>query len=348
MPDFFAFFAAAMIVVFHSVNAFHIADNSKISFPLAPRCIVFLCAIGVHSDLRLSFAERYSSNTGLLHCENSENLPGSYCGFSSPVLPDPSGGWVWNGSREVAAANLLLVHGWIPMASYYFSFNSVSWTISTEAFFYLVFPFLICRLDRSWCWKLVCTFLFVAAVLSLTDFFKLSPYDANNLSAITAHGLAYISPLVIGALVATLLSGFYGTRWICSLFDVRSQYAFVVYAGACASFPAFGILIGVLSFERGIISRFLSAGWLTTLGEISYSMYLVHWTVIHWYSLNRSKFTSLPKTVLYIAFWLAVLSLSFIIWRVVEKPCQRGIRSLFGSKRGTKSMNAEVATIIKS
>ena len=179
-----------MIVIFHSVNAFHIADNSKISFPLAPRCIVFLCAIGIHSDLRLSFPELWSPNKGFLHCENSENLPGSYCGFSCPE------GWVWNGSREIAAANLLLVHGLIPMASYYFSFNSVSWSISTEAFFYLVFPFLICRLDRSWCWKLVCTFLFVAAVLSLTPFFKLSPYDANNLSAITAHGLAYISPLV--------------------------------------------------------------------------------------------------------------------------------------------------------
>jgi hypothetical protein len=35
-------------------------------------------------------------------------------------------------------------------------------------------------------------------------------------------------------------------------------------------FPAFGLLIGVLSFERGIVSRLLSAGWLVILGEISY------------------------------------------------------------------------------
>jgi peptidoglycan/LPS O-acetylase OafA/YrhL len=77
-----------------------------------------------------------------------------------------------------------------------FFFNSVSWSISIEAFFYLAFPFLICRLDRSWWWKLLCTAAFVAAMLCLTDFLKLPPYDPANLYAITATGLAAANPLV--------------------------------------------------------------------------------------------------------------------------------------------------------
>jgi peptidoglycan/LPS O-acetylase OafA/YrhL len=127
--------------------------------------------------------------------------------------------------------------------------------------------------------------------------------------------------------------------FVSSLFDGRSQYAFAVYAGACGSFPAFGLLIGVLSFERGLLSRFLSAGWLVILGEISYSIYLVHLILIRWYLPNRSMFATVPKTMLYIGYWLVVLSLSFIIWRVVEKPCQRLIRSLVRSNRDAMSLN---------
>jgi len=266
---------------------------------------------------------------------------------------------------------LFLVHGWIPIASFYFSFNNVSWSVSTEAFFYLAFPYLNSQLNRSWWWKLLCTAVFVVAILELTDFLKLPEYSSNTFSVVTSHGLVYISPLVrilefvfgmavgtlllrwresnfvtllpvwlwtafeFGALTFTLWSGLYGTRLFSSLFDVETQYAFAVYAGACGSFPAFGILIGVLSFERGLISRFLSTSLLVLLGEISYSLYLVHYTVIRWYSQNAHLLASVPKTIRYVAYWLVVLSLSFVIWRFLEKPSQRWIRSLFSKRDPT-------------
>jgi peptidoglycan/LPS O-acetylase OafA/YrhL len=378
------FFAAAMIVVFHSVNAFRVWDNSKIPFPLGQGVSFFF----VLSGFILTYV--YPSLSGghrirdFYVARMARIWPAHFVTFLLLIWLIPFRGWVWKGEHfwQIGAANLSLVHGWIPIASYYFSFNSVSWSISTEAFFYLAFPLLICRLDSSWWWKLLCTAAFVVAMLFLTNFIKLPPYDPANLSAVTAHGLAYINPFVrilefvfgmtvaslcmrwrelkvvtsspawvwtvfeVGALAVTILSGWYGSPFVCSLFDGRTQYAFAVYAGACGSFPAFGLLIGVLSFERGILSRFLSVGWLVILGEISYSIYLVHQILIRWCELNRGLFAAVPKTMLYIAYWLALLTLSFIIWRVVEKPCQRWIRSLFRSKRDAVPLNVSVPRVI--
>jgi len=377
------FFAAAMIVAFHSVNAFGVGDNTKIPFPLAQGVSFFFVLSGFILTCVYPSLSTDHRITDFYVARVARIWPAHFLAFLLLLLLIPSGGWVWNGSWEVVAANLLLVHGWIPSASYYFSFNGVSWSISTEVFFYLVFPFLIYRLDRSWWWKLLCTAAFVVAILRLTDFLSLPPYDPSKPSAITAHGLAYISPLVrilefvwgmavaslclrwrelkivalpawlwtifeSGTLLVTFLSGWYGTQFLSSLFDGRSQYAFAVYVGACGSFPAFGLLIGVLSFERGVVSRLLSASWLVLLGEISYSIYLVHWTLIHWYNLNGSLFVSAPKAMLYVAYWLAVLSISFIIWRVVEKPCQRWIRSRFGSKRDAMPMIVSIPRVINS
>jgi peptidoglycan/LPS O-acetylase OafA/YrhL len=214
-------------------------------------------------------------------------------------------------------------------------------------------------------------------VLCLANAIDLPAYSLSNSSAVTSRGVAYISPFirilefVFGMAVANLclrwrernivaslpvwlwtsfevcaLAVTIFSSWYCRRFDFDNQNAFTVYVSSCGSFPAFGLLIGILSFERGLVSRFLSMGWLVLLGEISYSIYLVHQIIIRFCSQDLPIFASIPKMLLYLAYWFAVLSLSFIIWRWVEKPCQRWIRSLFGSKRDDAKAIAVSAPVI--
>ncbi|WP_412752147.1 acyltransferase family protein [Krasilnikovia sp. M28-CT-15] len=51
-------------------------------------------------------------------------------------------------SGPALAANVGLVHAWVHDVAYYQSLNTVSWTLSCEAFFYLIFPLLAAGLSR--------------------------------------------------------------------------------------------------------------------------------------------------------------------------------------------------------
>jgi len=64
-------------------------------------------------------------------------------------------------------ANAFLVQSWIPIQEFYFSYNAVSWSISTEVFLYLAFPLLLFRLSRTWHWKLALAFLLVLIMAML-------------------------------------------------------------------------------------------------------------------------------------------------------------------------------------
>lgn len=49
----------------------------------------------------------------------------------------------------VLFANVTMVHAWIPIWDYFFSYNSVSWSISTEAGFCLLFPLVLLNLEPA-------------------------------------------------------------------------------------------------------------------------------------------------------------------------------------------------------
>ena len=53
-------------------------------------------------------------------------------------------------SLLIFLANLSMIHGWVPSREFFFSFNALSWTISTELGFYALFPLLIYKFHSTW------------------------------------------------------------------------------------------------------------------------------------------------------------------------------------------------------
>jgi peptidoglycan/LPS O-acetylase OafA/YrhL len=94
----------------------------------------------------------------------------------------------------VLAANALLLHAWIPLDRYFFSFNYVSWTISTEVFFYLSFPFIMAH-ARRWLNRTLILALLLVVALALTSYWAhLLPWETTH-DHLSSTGLLYTNPL---------------------------------------------------------------------------------------------------------------------------------------------------------
>jgi peptidoglycan/LPS O-acetylase OafA/YrhL len=257
-----------------------------------------------------------------------------------------------------ALANLFMLQSLIPLESYNFSYNAVSWSISTEFMFYLCFPLLIYRWDRTWLLKFLAVLLMTAGTIWFCGHMIIGGSPTAQAKEI-AWSLIYINPLgrifefafgmvmqrvwrrlsgiAIGPAAATALeliaiglvvaSFKYNRPGLYSL-DVAgvADYAAVMWLGCAGTFPFFGILIVMMGLEKGVISRLLSHSVPVRLGEISYSLYLVHKMLIPPYVGFVAHFFGPPTWSAYVFFWIALLTISYFMWRFVETPSRRILR----------------------
>src|SRR5262249_8210465 len=94
-------------------------------------------------------------------------------------------------------ANITLTHSLLPYLSVIFSWNSVSWSISTETFFYLAFPLILLIVRRSWWKPLLVAAIPIVALAVLSRSIGL-PQSSANVFEVTAASLMYANPLFRG------------------------------------------------------------------------------------------------------------------------------------------------------
>jgi peptidoglycan/LPS O-acetylase OafA/YrhL len=101
-------------------------------------------------------------------------------------------------------------------------------------------------------------------------------------------------------------------------------------------------------YKNGVV-RLVSGKWIVLGGEVSYSMYLLHFLIIGAFRYQAATISSwnvaLGAFLQLIVVLAAIIGLSLVSWNFIEVPCRRGIRSLL-SVAGTriKTLPGEPAT----
>ncbi len=233
-------------------------------------------------------------------------------------------------------ADVLLVQGWFPSLALFI--NTPAWTLSCEAFFYLLFPFVV---QKAWL-RPRRPFFFITALwviqalpAILTDYWLLPRYpgSASVLRAILFTPLCRVGEFLAGVALglaflrwqeATSQEGFRPNHWL-----LPASVAFCLTI-LCLNYTLphevvrnglmvgpFGLLIWALARSK---SRWLASRPLQLGGEISYGVYLLQVPLSHWlYTiLSRTPLALFPSRV-----WiLLVYPFAWFTYLIVEKPCR--------------------------
>lgn len=233
------------------------------------------------------------------------------------------------------AANLTLTQAWFPQWGIAFGVNAVSWSLSCEAFFYLVAPFLIR-------WTHERRLRHVAPVCAAWALAMAGAAIAAGLASNHADIWAYTNPLirsgefVLGVLLAVLvqrgcrsaLPGWLGLVAVVGVAVLVHRWWLpqsVVDVIFIAPF-ALAIWISAGADLRGV-AGVLHHRWATYAGEVSFAFYLVHelviMNVVAVVGADRRGLSTVPWVLT--AFVLSALC-AVALHHLVERPAQRWIR----------------------
>ncbi len=242
---------------------------------------------------------------------------------------------------------LLLLQGWSPLLSTFW--NTPAWTMSTEAFFYLVFPFAVrWRRPQSNPGTIALLALLWLCGMTLPLLYMHfhpdgDPHPGRYTDGWWIRALKFSPPphlpsFLFGMTLADLDSRIRRDGWprfAIGLFGVAGLYT-VLRFGAAIPYvlmhdgllmPLFACAILGLA-GRNLLARFFGFAPFLALGQASYCLYILHfnlWTLIHQCGL-------LERTGL-IRFdpWASYALLAAGAWTalvLIERPAQRRIRKL--------------------
>ncbi len=225
------------------------------------------------------------------------------------------------GKGELVAAHGLLLQGWLGHLPV--NWNTPAWSLSCEAFFYLMFPLAGAAVQRA-NWR---TTLGIAAASCVLT------------RAMWAIGISdEIKPLIH---LSDFLMGIAASRIYDLLQERRLQpagpwlylpgaalgCALIAYPGLLppnvdlntALRPLNALLLLGFALGGGVIARLLSSETAIYLGKSSYAMYILHVPVLWWYLRWSRSFSVLLYLTL-------VIGIAALVYRFIEEPANRWLR----------------------
>ena len=245
--------------------------------------------------------------------------------------------------------NAALLQTWVPIPKWYSSFNWVSWYLANTVFFAVVFPFV---------------FRWIASA---------SPKGKGLIAAVMAiiymvvavmipeekyHAILYISPymrlmdfmfgifLALGYLKLKDRSMEKWNNAVCQIAIVSLIVLLVVESCllsenatlfALVYWVPVALLILVASLsERVGGGQFLQNKWLQRLGELSFTIFMVHQIILRYTTVVFNKILHFENDIIYVAFTLTMtIVVSIVVDKYILKPITQWL-----TKRNQQSMIA--------
>jgi peptidoglycan/LPS O-acetylase OafA/YrhL len=256
----------------------------------------------------------------------------------APPLSTPTTVW------PAAPFVLTLTQSWLPGSDYLNAFNGVSWSLSCEAFFYLLFPFLVGLLSRiARLTRFSAGLYFTMSALAMAAFLSIPIPVANYLLGTTP--LYRLGEFVLGVSLALLIkrgwrprfgllqavilsATLYGSLFVISSTTVGDPGSLPVAWANLIMMPGFLAIIAATSAsDLNENNAILGSRPMVRLGQWSFALYLVHELVIRCMrplvvGLNVGAAVVASAVVIAIA-----LALSGVLHEFVERPVEKLLRS---------------------
>jgi len=247
---------------------------------------------------------------------------------------------------------LLLLQTWFPTLR-----NAISagaWTMPVEAFFYLIFPFVILRfgrLQRHWMRSLAILWGVMLALAFFLDLYLIPHHPAREtlIHQIFSVPLFHVEEFLIGVVLGLrylhrrpVFRGWHvlAATALCVIVLAADgprtfSYNEVLMNGSMAL--PYGLLIYAVA---GFNSRLLAHPLLQLGGEISYSMYLLQWVLVELVQ------TVLGHTRAFVPLRFALfLCFCFLSYQFIEKPGRRLLLRLFKVSSHPKPIETPTAAL---
>lgn len=266
------------------------------------------------------------------------------------------------------ALNFFLLQVWVPDNSWSMGFNHVSWSIATEAFFYLVFPLFILMSPRKFWFGFAMIGIvmligigFSQAALSLW----IQPSKHNSIVPMVfaffhVNPIARLAEFLAGMATGKIFlklntpdaAGKKTTRVQDTKIELCTLAAAAIYMVAlfqiyfwtrasgnlalvaqCIGYTGgsfiFPLVIYTFATKQGLISKLLSTRLLVYLGEVSFAFYMIHQLVLRLIPNIISGFAEQGFAVCAVSTFILSLGLAALLHGLVEIPTRNFLVKLY-------------------
>lgn len=249
-------------------------------------------------------------------------------------------------------ATIFMVQAWNPFdPGLAGAGNFVCWSLSVEAFFYLVFPWFQTSVERRsprTLGLLLVLMLTMCVVLNSgarilgyapTGVFQWIPlpiiHSGEFFAGVCMGNLFLLQLAARSSASAKLLPGYGGWTYVSMVLSIALLTTPASRWSSLAILPLCALIYG-LAAEKTKLSAFLSTPFMLLAGGISYSVYLFQLAVKEFIIKVADRLGTGSQTLRMASVVLLLLLVSYLIFRFVEEPARRRIRSFFVAREQSR------------